>query len=1088
MDEGSRGDLLERLKYIELRLDMAQIVLENTKVFNEKTWKGKLNKHLKFTEQIFKEINNLSQFNEIEIPKKIDFLTVVHKIHQISVFNNENFYAKERIKQITEVYNMIEKLDVEDFPEIKEQIFKLSKIIYDTLGRCSWDFVSVLSDNNVVQEIVSLLNNEQILNKIFEINLENAEIDHFASVTRILLDLSPFSNQIKDSLILFFNKFTSLDLIKFIPGESTDQEIEKRFSLLKGVSSIEEVSFRGCASKLTNKSIELFLDCIPKIKRLHLSNYWNLSSQGVSEVSKFNHLSFLSLGPSLVDSISSFDQLNNLESLLLKSSPKLTDLPRMTSLTSLSIKNCSNLNLEKNISKDNLPKLIDLKISLSKISDKDLAVMCDHFCDQLESLSLNYCSEITNVGILNLEKMIKLKKFEGRSLEKINDDNKIKWPPGITHFDVRYSSNVGDNFLVLLSKNNNIEYLDLQTTKVTDKALKLVLKNSLKSVKVLRIKFCERLTNFSKSKVCFSCTNLEKLTVSSIDFHSLSKTNFSKMTSLKIYHSQIEQTDYEKLVPNFSSLNELKLFKCNVSDQVVKLISVHCQNIKKLGLSDTLITDVGCKFISNLHPKLKQINISECTSITEEGIQNMLENDPKINVFTAQKCNSLGNICLDFFQEKCGYSIEKLSTNFMGKSKSKKKDLFFFPNMSYYRGYFEGRVCKSLTKHPKLRKLIITQNTSYNAEMAVLSENKSIEMFESLNGSINQMCSNNPEFLEHWSKKPIAATLRILNLPSNKINETRAVFIKNLTNLVSFPIKNLNVSENMQVDLLNNHLVNVDLTFSLKKTLKRDFSGDYQNLSNNSLLFSQSTVRLYENRGFTAVVTHAHFQLQSSIVLKLCNVGYKVYALYKESMLTNEAKQIFDEKYKEKIIPITYDPVDSNSVDEAFENACKLGLTNLNVLILGPYIYFPNSVDFESSVKTTKRELYNECMEQIIFSSISVLQKFYDLITKTPNSKILFLSNRLGSITENSTSKGYSARTTFAGLNQIAKNLSIELDKKVLVNVALPGIIFSGSNARYSDLAEPPFVGAERVFNILEFMNNENTGKLIEHTLQIVDP
>ena len=64
----------------------------------------------------------------------------------------------------------------------------------------------------------------------------------------------------------------------------------------------------------------------------------------------------------------------------------------------------------------------------------------------------------------------------------------------------------------------------------------------------------------------------------------------------------------------------------------------------------------------------------------------------------------------------------------------KNKHNFFFPNLEKYKGYLEARVCNSIKSHPKIRKLEITQNTSYKSEMNSIAENKTIEFFKSLDG------------------------------------------------------------------------------------------------------------------------------------------------------------------------------------------------------------------------------------------------------------------------------------------------------------------------------------------------------------------
>ena len=78
-------------------------------------------------------------------------------------------------------------------------------------------------------------------------------------------------------------------------------------------------------------------------------------------------------------------------------------------------------------------------------------------------------------------------------------------------------------------------------------------------------------------------------------------------------------------------------------------------------------------------------------------------------------------------------------------------------------------------------------------------------------------------------------------------------------------------------------------------------------------------------------------------------------------------------------------------------------------------------------------------------------------------------------------------RCSFAALNSMVKNFSIEWTKdKVPVSLVIPGLISSGPMSKYS-VAEAPFVGVVRVFKIVETLGMESTGKIIDFTNTILD-
>ena len=171
-------------------------------------------------------------------------------------------------------------------------------------------------------------------------------------------------------------------------------------------------------------------------------------------LSNMNELRSLCFGPCLVDSISPLSSLKHLTRLEIKSSPKLKEIPPLLNLQTFYIKNCSNFDYKMSISKQKIPNLKNLSIILSNLKDDDLNFISEQFQEQLESICLSYCVNLTENSILNIQNYKKLISFEARSLKIVNlEQSKMVWPITIKHFDMRNCFSVNSSFFSSLSKN-----------------------------------------------------------------------------------------------------------------------------------------------------------------------------------------------------------------------------------------------------------------------------------------------------------------------------------------------------------------------------------------------------------------------------------------------------------------------------------------------------------------------------------------------------------------------------------------------------------------------------------------------------------
>lgn len=102
--------------------------------------------------------------------------------------------------------------------------------------------------------------------------------------------------------------------------------------------------------------------------------------------------------------------------------------------------------------------------------------------------------------------------------------------------------------------------------------------------------------------------------------------------------------------------------------------------------------------------------------------------------------------------------------------------------------------------------------------------------------------------------------------------------------------------------------------------------------------------------------------------------------------------------------------------------------------------------------------------------------------SSSTSTRLGFVSSRVGSIADNSTGGNYAYRSSKTALNQICKNLAIELkDRGVVVSILHPGIVKTNilptAAARPGPEAINPDEAASKLFKVLSSKGIEDTGK-----------
>ena len=920
------------------------------------------------------------------------------------------------------------------------------------------------------------------MEKLVEIAIKNIENEK-GTISRILLELSLNCKVLRNLIFPFFQKLSKLEFSEVVEGVLSDESIEEKFSSLPPLLNLEGVYFSGSA-KLSEKTVELVSKLAPNAKRIELANFWNLKS--LSCVCGMKQLRQIQVGPSLLDS-NTFAPLSNLpslQSLVIKRCSKLEALPSLPSLTSLTIKNCSLLthSIQTEVTKRKFPRLLSLSIPLSNICDEQLETISTDFAEQLEALCVDYSKKLSNKGIKNsVERLSKLTEFSARNLPLLDSNLEIEWPSSLHTLEFKRSEGVGDKALLSLSK-NCLKRLDVNFTRVSDFGIITALKNSFESLQVVCLKGCGKISSKLKDIICSNCTNLEEIDIDNISFEILSKLSTQNLVSFSLSNTLLSSIEYEKLFPRLSRLTSLRLLFCNTAEEAsLRSLSLNCTQLKIFHIADKKLNDKVAQHFQKLHPKLEELDISGCVRLSWKGLSLMLEN-ARISKLRAVDTPSLGNYAYSVLNDKCGFFLKKIEATFLPKrfnqlsrgssnhfnarnsSESNEEEMqenlkpFFFPNLLSFKAGLSDFVVRSLVNLQKLKKIVAVESLVYNHDLSLLAFSPSVEFFSSINPFTLEILNFSATFLKEWSSGPIASTLRYLILPVERVDENKLQWFQDFKSLVFFPLQHTKCSLSAQKEFISEHMPLLDPNFCFKRDWNKENESNFRSTVR---MFSRQEKLLPIYEGKIAVVTRANFELQASTVRRLSLLGFTVYALYDETNITEEFSSLLLDLKHEKmpkntlIFPIACLPTDKSCVEKALETIKSIHSNQphqfrIDLLICGPYALGHTSYDSDHSLSSINPQNLLDSFPQFVLATLFILQVFENVIIESKDTRVIVLSNRMGSIQDNISGRIYLIRMALASLHQMVRNVAIEWKKKsnVILTVLFPGLIRTGSKKK----------------------------------------
>lgn len=132
---------------------------------------------------------------------------------------------------------------------------------------------------------------------------------------------------------------------------------------------------------------------------------------------------------------------------------------------------------------------------------------------------------------------------------------------------------------------------------------------------------------------------------------------------------------------------------------------------------------------------------------------------------------------------------------------------------------------------------------------------------------------------------------------------------------------------------------------------------------------------------------------------------------------------------------------DVSSILDIGQLACDLDNTPIDILIHNAGIYGPTGLRFGA----VDREPWLDVLAVNTIAPLLISQVLIKNIEKGRRKKIVALSSKLGSISDNSYGDAYIYRSSKCALNSVMKSMAIDLQKKgIIVAIINPGWVQSG--------------------------------------------
>ena len=184
------------------------------------------------------------------------------------------------------------------------------------------------------------------------------------------------------------------------------------------------------------------------------------------------------------------------------------------------------------------------------------------------------------------------------------------------------------------------------------------------------------------------------------------------------------------------------------------------------------------------------------------------------------------------------------------------------------------------------------------------------------------------------------------------------------------------------------------------------------------------------------------------------------------------------------------------SREETFDNLNDvLQLESISTIIIATGILHTDQIKPEKSIAGLDLVTLQKVFQVNVFGPTLLVKKLLPLIKKSKGVKIVFLSARVGSISDNSLGGWHSYRSSKSALNMMISNLSIELqriNKEHLVVGVHPGTVQSQlsepflKNVKHNIFSPKESVGL--LSKVISDIDQKDSGKCFDFSGKIIAP
>ncbi|MDC0127762.1 SDR family oxidoreductase [Methylophilaceae bacterium] len=202
---------------------------------------------------------------------------------------------------------------------------------------------------------------------------------------------------------------------------------------------------------------------------------------------------------------------------------------------------------------------------------------------------------------------------------------------------------------------------------------------------------------------------------------------------------------------------------------------------------------------------------------------------------------------------------------------------------------------------------------------------------------------------------------------------------------------------------------------------------------------------------------------------------------------------------RKKIEP-THNKIQSIELDysneQSFENLNKISqLESLSTIIIATGILHTDQIKPEKSIDEINSKVLEKVFQVNVYGPILLVKKLLPLIKKSQGVKVVFLTARVGSISDNGLGGWYSYRSSKCALNMMIKNLSIELQRANKENIVIgihPGTVRSTLSEPFLKYVKhgifSPRESVELMTQVINKISQKDSGKCFDFSGKVIDP